>query len=225
MFEMSYELNWQGCPFPGKETLTGNYCQLVPMQLAHRDDLYAASMGPGAEERYRYLTVQPQSSTEFMQWLETSILLNDPIYYAVIDLGSARCGGRQSLMRVDAQNGVIEIGNILWGASIARTRVATEAFYLMAKYVFDGLGYRRLEWKCDAENIPSRRAALRFGFTFEGIFRQHMVVKNRNRDTAWFSILDREWPAIEAMMRLWLTQENFHSDGTQKARLQDFRIQ
>lgn len=223
---MRHELNnWRGCPFPGRETLTGTFCQLEPMQLSHGDDLYAASMGPGAEERYRYLTVQPQSRTEFMKWLETSVLLTDPIYYSVIDLGSARCGGRQSLMRIDAQNGVIEIGNILWGASIARTPVATEAFYLMGKYVFDGLGYRRLEWKCDAENLPSRRAALRFGFTFEGIFRQHMVVKNRNRDTAWFSMLDSEWPAIKAMMQSWLAKENFHSDGMQKVRLQDFRIQ
>ncbi|XZE20543.1 GNAT family N-acetyltransferase [Pirellulaceae bacterium SH449] len=222
---MSHELNWRGCPIPRAETLTGTYCQLVPMLLQHRDDLFAASMGPGAEERYRFLSVRPQSRTEFEQWFETNRNTKDPLYYSVIDLGSARCGGRQSLMRIDAQNGVIEMGNILWGASIARTRVATEAFYLMAKYVFDGLGYRRLEWKCNAENVASRRAALRFGFTFEGIFRQHMVVKDQNRDTAWFSMLDGEWPAIGAMMQLWLAQENFHSDGTQKARLQDFRIQ
>jgi RimJ/RimL family protein N-acetyltransferase len=128
-------------------------------------------------------------------------------------------------MRIDCNNGVVEIGNILWGPAIARSRVATEAFFLTAQYVFETLGFRRLEWKCDSLNMPSRAAALRFGFTFEGIFRQHMIVKGLNRDTAWFSILDSEWQGLRKRFTGWLAPENFDSQGMQRSRLQDFRIQ
>jgi RimJ/RimL family protein N-acetyltransferase len=124
-------------------------------------------------------------------------------------------------MRITPEHGVIEIGSILWGPRIAKTRIATEALYLFARYALDDLGYRRFEWKCDAENAPSRRAAERFGFTFEGIFREHMVVKGRNRDTAWFAIVDRDWPAIRAAMERWLAPGNFDADGKQRQRLKD----
>jgi hypothetical protein len=123
--------------------------------------------------------------------------------------------GWATFMRIDAANGVIEVGNILFSPALKRTRAATEAMYLMASHVFDHLGYRRYEWKCNALNEPSRRAALRFGFTFEGIFRQHMVVKDRSRDTAWFSMLDHEWPARKKAFEAWLEPGNFHGDGRQ----------
>ncbi len=149
----------------------------------------------------------------------------DPLYFAVIDIKTNRCEGRQSLMRIDCNHGVIEIGNILWGPAISRTRVATEAFFLSAQYVFETLGFRRFEWKCDSLNTPSREAASRFGFSYEGLFRQHMVVKGCNRDTAWFSMLDSEWPLLRSMYKRWLALENFDSQGQQRSRLQDFRIQ
>jgi RimJ/RimL family protein N-acetyltransferase len=124
-------------------------------------------------------------------------------------------------MRIDAGHGVIEIGSILWGPAIAGTRVATEAQFLFASHVFDDLGYRRFEWKCDDRNLASKRAALRFGFRFEGMFRQHMVVKRQNRDTAWFSIIDHDWPALKARYQAWLDPANFDGEGRQRQRLQD----
>jgi RimJ/RimL family protein N-acetyltransferase len=126
-------------------------------------------------------------------------------------------------MRIDAANGVAETGHILFGPRLARTRAATEAIYLQARHIFDDLGYRRFEWKCNDLNEPSKRAALRFGFTFEGVFRQHMVVKGKNRDTAWFAMLDREWPALRAAFEAWLAPDNFDEAGRQRARLADFR--
>jgi RimJ/RimL family protein N-acetyltransferase len=122
-------------------------------------------------------------------------------------------------MRIDPAHGVIEIGHILWGPAIARTRVATEALYLAASYVFDELGYRRFEWKCDNNNEPSKQAARRFGFTFEGVFRQHMVIKGRNRDTAWFSIIDADWPRLRAGFEVWLAPDNFDGAGRQLSKL------
>jgi RimJ/RimL family protein N-acetyltransferase len=156
---------------------------------------------------------------EFDAWLARSAASDDFLFHAVIDAASGRCQGRQALMRIVPEHGVIEIGSILWGPAIARTRVATEAFYLAARYVFEGLGYRRFEWKCNALNEPSRRAAARFGFTYEGTFRQHMLVKGENRDTAWFSIIDREWPALRQAFERWLEPSNFDAEGRQKHRL------
>ena len=148
---------------------------------------------------------------------------DDPLFFAVIDKATGRAEGRQALMRIDPVHGVIEIGHILWGPAIARTRVATEALYLSAEYAFETLGYRRFEWKCNDLNLPSRRAALRFGFTFEGIFRQHMVVKGQNRDTAWFSIIDAEWPTLRASYQRWLAPDNFDAHGRQLRKLEEFR--
>jgi RimJ/RimL family protein N-acetyltransferase len=141
------------------------------------------------------------------------------LFFAVIDKATGRAEGRQGLMRIDTANGVIEIGNILWGPDIARKRVATEALYLCADYVFDTLGYRRFEWKCNNLNEPSKRAAQRFGFAFEGIFRQHMVQKGRNRDTAWFAMTDGDWPKLKAGYEAWLAPENFDAEGQQKSKL------
>lgn len=166
-------------------------------------------MAPGAEERFRYLFDSPVSRDRFDTWIDKITANDDPLFFAVIDLASGRCEGRQALMRITTEHGVIEIGHILWGPSLAKTRVATEALFLAAQYVFEDLGYRRFEWKCDSDNMPSRQAALRFGFRFEGIFRQHMVAKALNRDTAWFSMLDREWPSVKRSFLHWLDPSNF----------------
>lgn len=180
-------------------------------------------MAPGADERFRHLFEAPQDRVGFDEWLQRSSASADPLYYAVIDRASGRCEGRQTFMRITPEHGVIEVGGILWGPAIARTRVATEALYLFARHAFNDLGYRRFEWKCNSRNEPSRRAALRFGFAFEGIFRQHMVVKGQNRDTAWYAITDGDWPAIRKAFERWLAPENFDPRGQQKARLEDLR--
>jgi RimJ/RimL family protein N-acetyltransferase len=155
--------------------------------------------------------------------METAVSTDDPLFFAVIDRATGRAEGRQALMRIDPTHGVIEVGHILWGPAIARTRVATEALFLMADHVFTDLGYRRLEWKCHHRNEPSRHAAARFGFTFEGIFRQHMVAKGQNRDTVWFSIVDSEWPALRSAYQQWLAPDNFDAQGQQKRRLEESR--
>ena len=164
--------NWQPCMRPTRATLTGKYCRLEPLEpTRHGDELFAASMAPGAAERFRYLFDAPQNRADFAGWLVSAAASEDPLFFAVIDLASERCEGRQSLMRITPEHGVIEVGNILWGTAIARTRVATEALYLFARYIFNDLGFRRFEWKCNARNEPSIRAAARFGFNYEGTFR------------------------------------------------------
>jgi len=216
--------DWQFRPRPARVVLEGRFCRLEPLDPErHGDQLFAASMAPGAEERFRYLFDSPQNRADFEGWLKRAADSEDPICYAVIDLSSGRCGGRQSLMRITPEHGVIEVGSILWGPAIARTRVATEALYLFARYVFDELEYRRFEWKCDARNEPSMRAARRFGFTYEGTFRQHMVVKGENRDTAWFAIIEKDWPAIQKAFEQWLQPANFDHRGQQKIHLEDLR--
>lgn len=211
-------------PRPQRTALTGRYCRLEPLDPArHGDDLFAASMADGAEERFRYLFDAPQDRSGFNGWIANAAATDDPLFFAAIDQATGRVEGRQSLMRVVPEHGVLEIGHILWGPGMARTRVATEALFLFARYVFDELGYRRFEWKCDANNGPSRRAAERFGFGFEGIFRQHMVIKGRNRDTAWFAMIDEEWPATRAAFESWLAPENFDHEGRQLRRLEAWR--
>jgi RimJ/RimL family protein N-acetyltransferase len=213
---------WTARPRPERSVLSGRYATLAPLDpQIHGDDLYAASMAPGAEHRFRWLFEEPAGRTDFDAWLARSAASQDPLFFAVIDNATGRTQGRQALMRIDPAHGVIEIGNILWGPDIARGRVATEAQYLFMAHAFDGLGYRRYEWKCNALNLPSRRAAERFGFTFEGEFRQHMVVKGESRDTAWFAVIDRDWPALKARYEAWLDPANFDSAGRQRRRLQD----
>jgi RimJ/RimL family protein N-acetyltransferase len=176
-------------------------------------------MAPGAEDRFRYLSDSPQDRAGFEDWFVRAAASEDPLFYAVIDRATQRCEGRQSFMRITPEHGVIEIGHILWGPAIARTRVATEALFLFARHAFDVLGYRRFEWKCNARNDPSKRAARRFGFTYEGTFRQHMVVKGESRDTAWFAIVDTDWLSIRRGFEQWLEPANFDRQGRQKARL------
>jgi RimJ/RimL family protein N-acetyltransferase len=204
---------------PEATILSGERVELVALSDAHRSDLYALSTAPGAEERFRYLFESVPTMESFEQFMSKAITSIDPMYVAVIQKQDGRCLGRQSLMRIAADHGVIEIGNILWGPAMARTAMATEAFFLHARYVFETLGYRRFEWKCNVLNAPSRRAALRFGFRFEGVFRQHMIVKGLSRDTAWYAMLDHEWPAIKARFERWLSTDNFDRKGMQIARL------
>jgi RimJ/RimL family protein N-acetyltransferase len=209
--------SWTGAKHPQPVTLEGHYARLEPLNAEqHGADLLSSAL-VGGRERFRYLFDSPPPDMEhFTHWLHKAERSEDPLFFAVIDRADGRAHGRQSLMRIEPAHGVIEVGNILWGPGIARTRIATEALYLFAAHAFDRLGYRRLEWKCDARNAPSRRAALRFGFQFEGVFRQHMVVKGQNRDTAWFAMLDNEWPAIRTRFTTWLEPANFDDAGQQK---------
>lgn len=215
---------WKPCPRPERIVLEGAYCRLEPLDPArHGSELFSASMAPGAQDRFRYLFESACARPEFDQWLARTASSVDPLAFAVLDRASGRCEGRQTLMRITPEHGVIEIGSILWGPAISRSRVSTEALYLFAKYSFETLGYRRFEWKCNSLNAPSIRAARRFGFTFEGEFRQHMVLKGANRDTHWFSMLDSEWPALRSAFERWLAADNFDANGAQRARLESFR--
>ncbi|MCE7029838.1 GNAT family N-acetyltransferase [Jiella avicenniae] len=205
---------------PERIVLEGRYARLEPLDPArHADDLFAA-IAFDAETRHRWLFDHAPATTEALrEWMEGASRSSDPLFHAVVDGATGRAGGRQSLMRITPEHGVVEVGNILWGEGIAGTRIATEALYLTARYVFETLGYRRFEWKCNDLNEPSKRAAERFGFTFEGVFRQHMVVKGENRDTAWFAMLDRDWPRLKAGYEAWLDPKNFDVEGRQKDRL------
>lgn len=217
--------NWQPRPRPERKVLEGRYVRLEPLDAGrHGDGLFAASSVADADGRFRWLPEQsPQARADFQPWLDKAEASPDPLFFTVVDKASGKIAGRQTLMRIDPAFGVIEIGNIYWGPIISRKPAATEAQFLFMKYVFDDLGYRRYEWKCNNRNEPSKRAAERFGFTFEGVFRQHMIVKGENRDTAWYSILDKEWPALRKAYEAWLDPANFDADGQQRRRLEDFR--
>ena len=205
---------------PAPVILEGRYCRLEPIAVSHAADMFSAISGPEAEARHRWLFGYPPADVdELRAWIAAAIASEDQLYFAVIDKATGRCGGRHALMRQRPEHGSIEIGGVLWGEGVARTRIATESFFLTASHMFDTLGYRRFEWKCNADNLPSRTAAIRFGFTFEGIFRQDMIVKGKNRDTAWFSIIDSEWPALKQKFENWLAPENFTADGTAKTAL------
>lgn len=216
---------WTPRPRPQRVSLEGSLVRLEPLDAGrHGDGLYEASVAPGADARFRWLfEYPPVDRASFQPWLEKSAASEDPLFFAVVDAATGKVLGRQTLMRIDPTFGVIEIGNICWGPDMARTAAATEAFYLFARHVFDDLGYRRFEWKCNDRNEPSKRAAERFGFSFEGVFRQHLIVKGENRDTAWFSMLDHEWPALRTAFEAWLEPSNFDGKGVQKRRLEALR--
>lgn len=206
---------------PERVLLDGRYCRLEPIDpKRHRDELFAASTPPDAARRFRYLfDTVPKTIGDLDEWLAKAHASNDPLVFAVIDKRTGRVEGRQTLMRIDPANQSIEIGNIYWGPAISQTQVTTEANFLFAKYVFDTLGYRRYEWKCDALNAPSRKAAERFGFTYEGHFRRAVINKGRTRDTTWFAIVSEEWPAVKAAYERWLDPANFDAKGQQKTSL------
>lgn len=217
--------NWTPRPRPERIIHTGRFVQLEPFDAdRHGDGLFTAATASDADDRFRYLPEYPPVSREaFQPWLKTAEVSADPLYFAVIDLRTNSVEGRQTLMRIDEKNGVIETGHIFWGGSISRMPATTEAFYLFARYVFDDLGYRRFEWKCNDANEPSKIAALRYGMTAEGVFRQAGVVKGENRDTAWFSLLDHEWPVMKQAFESWLDPSNFDSKGQQIKRLQELK--
>lgn len=208
---------------PERVVLDGRFCRLEPIDpKRHADDLFRASNPPDAARRFRYLfDPVPVSRTLLDDWLQKAVLSNDPLVFAVVDKRTGRTEGRQTLMRITPEHRTIEIGNIYWGPAISRSPVTTEANYLFAKYVFDDLGYRRFEWKCDALNAPSRAAAERFGFTYEGHFRRAVINKGRSRDTAWFAMIDEEWPRLKAAYESWLSPGNFDGDGRQRAALSE----
>ena len=206
---------------PERTTLAGRHVTLVPLDAdKHAEALFPLANGGERDRVWTYLADGPYADLQsFKASLAAKSASEDPLFFAVIDNASGAPVGYQTLMRIDAANRVIEIGNILYTPTMQRTIGATEAQYLFAAYVFDTLGYRRYEWKCNDLNAPSKRAAPRFGFTFEGVFRCHMIVKGRSRDTAWFSMLDTEWPARRQAFERWLSAENFDAQGRQKESL------
>ncbi len=215
----SNPLNWKPVPAPGPVTLLGRTVMLEPLDAdLHAADLWCAV--EGHNEVWQWLFDGPYASlADFTRDISEKRAAPDRIFFAIISAEIGAAAGYASYMRMEPAHGVVEVGNILLTPRLQRTTAATEAMYLMARYVFEDLGYRRYEWKCNAENEPSRRAALRFGFTFEGIFRQHMVIKGRNRDTAWFAMLDHEWPARKSVFEAWLDPGNFDAGGNQRRSL------
>jgi RimJ/RimL family protein N-acetyltransferase len=206
---------------PDRVELGGRHVRIVPLHAAeHGHALYERSSGAERTALWRYLFNGPyESEAEFNEWLAGREKSEDPLFFTIVQAASGQPAGYCSLMRIEPAHRVIEIGNILYLPCFQRTAGATEAMYLLARYVFEDLGYRRYEWKCDALNEPSRRAAMRLGFTFEGIFRQHMIVKGKNRDTAWYSMLDTEWPQKKQAFERWLHPANFDAEGRQKSSL------
>jgi RimJ/RimL family protein N-acetyltransferase len=216
-------LGWTARPRPPRTPMPGRYARLEPLDPdRHAADLHAANAQDREGRLWTYLPYGPfPSLQEYRAWMEASCRGDDPLFHAVIDAASGRALGVASYLRIDPANGVIETGHINYAPALQRTRAATEAMYLMMARVFDELGYRRYEWKCDALNAPSRAAAERLGFRFEGIFRQAVVYRGRNRDTAWYSIIDAEWPALKQAFLRWLDPANFDAQGRQQARLAD----
>ncbi|PTS84815.1 GNAT family N-acetyltransferase [Pseudomonas sp. HMWF032] len=218
--------DWQSVPVPAHESLDGQYVRLEPLDPArHGDELWQALQGPDSDPvLWEYLPYGPFSERAgFDAWQSGHAASRDPLFFSVIDLRQQRAVGLLSFLRITPKDGSIEIGHIAFGRAMQRSPASTEAVYLLAKLALGTLGYRRLEWKCNADNARSMRAAERLGFRYEGLFRQHMVVKGRNRDTAWFAILDREWSGCEAAFQRWLAADNFSADGEQKRRLEECR--
>jgi RimJ/RimL family protein N-acetyltransferase len=210
---------------PQRTTLPGRIVTLMPLDAdAHADALFQQVEGPHNDHLWAYLWDGPYTDAKsFRADLRLKSQSEDPLFYAIVDNGSQRAVGYASFLRIEPKYRVIEVGNILFTPDLQKTAGATEAMYLMARYVFEDLGYRRYEWKCNALNAPSRSAALRLGFSFEGIFRQHMIIKGRNRDTAWFAMLDSEWPPRKTAFEGWLSPDNFDHQERQKHSLSEFK--
>jgi RimJ/RimL family protein N-acetyltransferase len=215
---------WTPPPPPPRDPLAGRYCRVEPLDpRRHAAELFEANKLDVEGRMWTYLAVGPFATLDsYLEWMHASCGGGDPLFHAIVDASTGRAAGVASYLRIEPKNGSIEVGHLAFSPLLQRTPAATEAMYLMMRRAFE-LGYRRYEWKCDALNAPSRAAAERYGFTFEGIFRQATVYKGRNRDTAWYSVLDREWPALEAAFARWLDPANFDADGRQRTRLQDFR--
>ncbi len=216
---------WTPRPLPPSTTMTGRFCRVEPLDPAtHAADLFEANRTDAAGRNWTYLGADGFTELDaYRAWLDKMCAGSDPLFHAIIDLGTGRAVGVASYLRIDPANGVIEVGHINYSPLLQQKPAATEAMYIMMARAFDELGYRRYEWKCDDRNGPSRAAAKRLGFQYEGTFRQAMVYKDRNRDTAWFSILDGEWPMVKAAFEAWLAPENFDAAGRQKQSLTELR--
>ena len=215
--------DWKGAPAPSATLLEGRFIRLEKLDPArHAEQLWQAFQGPGADPKlWDYLPYGPFERSAFNDWLSNHAANSDPYFFTVIDRANGEAQGILSLMSIVPAQGRIEIGHVTFGAPMQRSPKSTEAVYLLAKEAF-AIGYRRLEWKCNNGNARSRQAAERLGFSFEGVFRQHMVVKGKNRDTAWFSMLGSEWPSIDAGFKRWLSEEN-QSDAGQLKTLAECR--
>ncbi|WP_294900589.1 GNAT family N-acetyltransferase [Tatumella sp. UBA2305] len=217
---------WQPRPLPSRVTLAGQYCQLQPLDAdRHTQELYQAfHCSDDSDSLWTYLAAGPFDSFEpFQQFIANAARSQDPLHFAVTDNKTGKAIGSLSLMRADAGNGVVEVGHVMFSPRLQRTPLSTEAQCLLMKHVFETLGYRRYEWKCDHLNAPSRKAASRLGFSFEGIFRQAVVYKGRSRDTAWYSIIDSEWQRLSPAFNSWLATHNFDSQGRQRYLLSHFQ--
>jgi RimJ/RimL family protein N-acetyltransferase len=215
-------IHWQASRLPAPVRLGGRWVTLEPLSVErHGHDLWFAV--EGHDEVWTWLGDGPYArEDDLVADLKRKEMGTAASFFAILPASTGRAAGYASFMRIDAPNGVIEVGNVMFSPELQRTRAATEAIYLMARHAFEDLGYRRYEWKCNALNLPSQRAARRFGFTYEGTFRQHMIVKGQNRDTAWYSMLDSEWSAKKSVFEGWLAPENFDESGRQRRAFASF---
>ena len=217
---MSDLSNWTPPPLPPRAPLQGRYARLEPLEPGHAGELFKAFAEDAPGAMWHYLPHGPFADLAgYRSWFEGARLLHDPLHFAV-RMEDGRLGGTLSLMRMEPRAGSIETGWLTFAPRLQRSREATEAVFLLMRWAFEA-GYRRFEWKCDAANLPSRRAAERFGFSHEGVFRQAGVVKGRNRDTAWFAAIDAEWPALRTAFETWLDGANFDASGHQRRALSD----
>ena len=210
--------NWKPVAPPPRAPIDGRYCRIEPIDPErHAAQLFEAVSEDQDGRTWTYMGYGPFATLpEYRAWMKATCLGDDPLFHTIIDKANGQAVGVASFLRIDPKFGVIETGHIHYSPRLQRTRIATEAMYLLMRRVFEELKYRRYEWKCDALNEPSRRAAKRYGFSYEGIFRQATIYKGRNRDTAWFAIIDKEWPALKQAYETWLDPANFAADGTQK---------
>lgn len=216
--------NWNPAVTPSRTTIFGSWCHVEPLNVEiHGNTLYEAFAKDKNAELWTYLPYGPfENVGDFKNWIKKNCLGSDPLFHAIIEPHTKRALGVASYLRINQDVGVIEVGHINYGSELQQSQAGTEAMYLMMKRAFEDLGYRRYEWKCDALNERSRRAATRLGMTFEGVFRQATIYKNRNRDTAWYSILDHEWPQMKKAFEKWLAPANFSTNGQQICHLHDF---
>lgn len=217
--------DWTPRPIPARSPMAGRYCRVEPLDVAvHADDLVTAYALDTEGRNWTYLSYGPFESPDVHRaWLANAAKTDDPLFFAIVDAATGKAAGVASYLRIDPANGTLEVGHLAYSPLLQRTPASTEAMYLMMRRVFDEYGYRRYEWKCNSHNGPSWDAAERLGFTFEGIFRQAQVVKGQNRDHAWLSVLDSEWPTLRAAFEAWLAPTNFDAAGRQRRRLEDFR--
>lgn len=215
--------NWKGAKPPEKVSLVGAYATLEPLSKEdHQNDLFEAISADTTGKMWTYMPAGPFfDQSQFGGWIDWACASNDPLFFAILDNTTKKAVGFASFLRISPEPGVIEVGYIAFSPLLQRTPIATEAMYLMMKHVFEELGYRRYEWKLDNLNAPSHRAAQRLGFTYDGLFRQALVYKGRNRDTAWYSILDSDWPRLKQGFESWLAPGNMDGNGHQKSSLSE----